>query len=195
MERRIALAVAASATVMLASATVGAAVFGGVSVLGFGSASKASTTSADDAGAGEKPKVVTRYRDVYDRVLFDTSANSGSAASNRPVELSSARRPEDPAGPETPVATPTSQPAAGSRRPATTRKPSSRKPSTATPTTVATRPPVSATTTTSTSVPTTTTTWPRGVPRDWPPGKPIPPKPPGCRDGKLEDDGRWNCQD
>jgi hypothetical protein len=41
---------------------------------------------------------------------------------------------------------------------------------------------------------TTTTTRPSGVPRDWPADKPIPPKPAGCRDGQLEDNGVWNCQ-
>ena len=41
---------------------------------------------------------------------------------------------------------------------------------------------------------TTTTTRPPGVPGDWPPDKPIPPMPAGCRDGQLEDNGVWNCQ-
>ena len=45
-----------------------------------------------------------------------------------------------------------------------------------------------------TQAPTTTTTRPSGVPRDWPADRPIPPKPPGCRDGQLEDNGVWNCQ-
>jgi hypothetical protein len=192
MERRIALAVAASATVLLASTTVGAAVFGGVSVLGFGHKSTTASSDAIDPVADGRPKVVTRYRDVYDRVLFDTPTNDGSGASSAPFELSATRQREI-AGPASPVATPTSNPAAPPRRPASSRRPTTRAPSGATPTTVATAPPGSVTTT-STSVPVTTTTWPSGVPRDWPPGKPIPPKPPGCRDGQLEDDGYWNCQ-
>jgi hypothetical protein len=32
------------------------------------------------------------------------------------------------------------------------------------------------------------------VPRDWPKNKPIPPKPAGCVNGQLEDNGVWNCQ-
>lgn len=51
------------------------------------------------------------------------------------------------------------------------------------------------TTTTAPKAATTTTTWPRGVPRDWPADKPIPPMPANCRDPQLEDNGVWNCQD
>jgi hypothetical protein len=40
-------------------------------------------------------------------------------------------------------------------------------------------------------VPTTTTI--RGVPKDWPAGKPIPPMPPGCQQPQLELNGVWNC--
>jgi hypothetical protein len=32
------------------------------------------------------------------------------------------------------------------------------------------------------------------VPADWPASKPIPPMPPGCKQGQLEDNGVWNCQ-
>ncbi len=39
----------------------------------------------------------------------------------------------------------------------------------------------------------TPTARPRGVPADWPAGKPIPPMPPGCQDPQLEDNGIWNC--
>ena len=64
-------------------------------------------------------------------------------------------------------------------------------------TTAAPRGTTSATTTTTTSVTatTTTTTLPPGarVPRDWPPGKPYPPIPPGCKKPQLEDNGVWNC--
>ena len=60
---------------------------------------------------------------------------------------------------------------------------------TAAPTT--TRPPA-----TTTTEPSTQTTLPPGakIPSDWPPGKPIPPVPPGCKEPVLEDNGVWNCQ-
>jgi hypothetical protein len=32
------------------------------------------------------------------------------------------------------------------------------------------------------------------VPANWPPGKPIPPKPANCKNGQLEDNGVWNCE-
>lgn len=49
--------------------------------------------------------------------------------------------------------------------------------------------------TSTTAAPTTTTTTrPAGVPKDWPADKPIPPMPDNCRQPKLEDNGRWNCQ-
>ena len=51
------------------------------------------------------------------------------------------------------------------------------------------------TTTAAPKAATTTTTWPRGVPRDWPADKPIPPMPADCREPHLEDNGVWNCQD
>jgi hypothetical protein len=35
---------------------------------------------------------------------------------------------------------------------------------------------------------------PRGVPEDWPAGKPVPPMPPNCHEPQLEDNGVWNCQ-
>jgi hypothetical protein len=56
--------------------------------------------------------------------------------------------------------------------------------------------PVAAPSTTAAPAPaTTTTTRPRGVPKDWPADKPIPPMPANCRDPQLEDNGVWNCQD
>ncbi len=48
--------------------------------------------------------------------------------------------------------------------------------------------------TSTTAAPTTTTTRPAGVPKDWPADKPVPPMPDNCRQPKLEDNGRWNCQ-
>jgi hypothetical protein len=32
------------------------------------------------------------------------------------------------------------------------------------------------------------------VPEGWPAGEPVPPMPEGCREPHLEDDGTWNCQ-
>ena len=50
------------------------------------------------------------------------------------------------------------------------------------------------TTTPPTTAGPTTTVRPAGVPASWPADKPIPPKPPGCVNGQLEDNGVWNCQ-
>jgi hypothetical protein len=47
---------------------------------------------------------------------------------------------------------------------------------------------------TTTTVAAPTSTLPRGVPANWPVGKPIPPKPPNCVNGQLEDNGVWNCE-
>ena len=68
-----------------------------------------------------------------------------------------------------------------------------RRVSTLLPTTPPTTPRV---TTPPTTAPPTGTTLPPGVriPSDWPPGKPIPPIPPGCKQPQLEDNGVWNCQ-
>lgn len=32
------------------------------------------------------------------------------------------------------------------------------------------------------------------IPENWPETKPLPPIPPGCRLGHLEDNGKWNCE-
>jgi hypothetical protein len=107
---------------------------------------------------------VVVYQDEYEYVATGGEATPVAAAPGTADEASGPA-----AAPQT-VSAPT--PAAGSVAP------------------VATSPPV----TTAPAPATTTTTWPSGVPRDWPADKPIPPKPAGCRDGQLEDNGVWNCQ-
>jgi hypothetical protein len=204
MERKKALAVAAAFTGVLGSTTVAMAAVGGLSLLGFGGGHPApsGTTATSQQGALAAARVITRTKDVYDRV---TVAGAADPTLTRAAGLASAVQPEVqvPGVPASPTAVPR-------RTVVTTRhhKPRSRptsRPSTpatpavrSTPTTTTepfeTPQPIATTTTTTTVPPVTTTTWPRGVPRDWPPGKPIPPMPPNCREPQLEDNGVWNCQ-
>ena len=209
MERRKALALAAAVTGSLGSATVAVAAVGGLSVLGFGAGHHATQLSSlasyqtSGAGAGG---VVTRTKDVYDRVTVGTHTaamtRSASAAAPAVLDPTVAPGPTD--------AVPALQPAKTHRRrttkavprsttrtptPTTIRSPAVQQPEPPEPaTTTTTEPPaIQSPTTTTTMAPVTTTTRPRGVPADWPPGKPIPPMPPNCRDPQLEDNGVWNC--
>jgi hypothetical protein len=204
MERRKALAFAAAVTGTLGTASVAVAAVGGLSVLGFGAVHHDTRLSSLASYQSGPDGVVIRTKDVYDRVTVE---GGGSAAATRSVALASGAAPalSDPAiapGPEAAVgpsrgvkthrrrATKT-VPRSAPRTPATT---STTEParSSETPKPGAPAPPA---VTTTTMAPVTTTTRPRGVPADWPPGKPIPPMPPNCGQPKLEDNGVWNCQD
>ena len=143
MERKKALAVAATITCVLGSTAVAAASVGGTSILGFGGGSDVRFASVAGAQTvAQSTRIVRRTRDVYDEVVVGNSPASE--------------------GPET-----TEPPPPQVQDPATT----------------------------TTSAPVTTTTRPPGVPKDWPPDKPIPPVPPNCHHPQLEDNGVWNCED
>ena len=210
MDRRKALAFAAAVTGVLASMTVAVAAVSGVSLLGFGGkhASRldalASYQSSADPGAG----VITRTRNEYDKVVVGDASLAASTRSagvvSKPAAVSQAPGGEtSPSGAaprpapkharraaSAPSATVPAGKAHGGSWATTTTEPRS---TTTEPRLTTTGPPSTTTTTATTLPPVTTTTRPPGVPRDWPPGKPIPPMPPNCRHPQLEDNGVWNC--
>jgi hypothetical protein len=168
MNRKLALAGSLSAAVALVS--------GAVMVGTLLSASPGHHTTPDLAVASVDTESATVtsldpvvvYQDEYELVASGQAAPaSGSAAPGSSQEVSGA------------VSGPASGFAAGG---------SSVVPAVSSP--VVTTPPVTA----APAPATTTTTRPPGVPSDWPPDKPIPPMPPGCREPQLEDNGVWNCQ-
>ncbi len=205
MERRLALATAFAGAATLGIGTVCMAAVGGVGILGFGSADASNVAS-----------VITQVENI-DRIVViasgtvpDTEAPAGDPAAPTPAE------PGAPIAqpPATPRATlpggapaPTPAPTAGpTDSPTPTPGPTQSTPTTPTtakttttdaPVTTATPTTAKATTTTAKATTTTaapTSTLPAGVPRDWPAGKPIPPKPANCVKGQLEDNGVWNCE-
>lgn len=182
---------------MMATVVVGTLAFaalGGIDVLGFGTEAQSApveivetsptTTAANDVTisvdttttlVGEQPATSINP----DGTPMESSGvtNGGGAA-----PIATTPRATTPGAPATTAGT------TPATTPAATAAPT---PSTAAPTTVTvprtTTPPVT------TAAP-PASTLPAGVPKDWPPGKPIPPKPAGCIDGQLEDNGVWNCQ-
>jgi hypothetical protein len=191
MERRTALAVASTATALLGSTVVAAASVTNTSLLGFGPGARAAVAIATSDTARPASTTVRRTRDVYDRyvVAVGTDATPGAdSAAPRTVPTGIVPATAAPAtGLPSVDSTPTSLPARhrGSDGSDDTTPTTARTPLTS-PTPV---PP------STTTIPTTPTTRPRGVPRDWPADKPIPPMPPNCREPKLEDNGVWNCDD
>ncbi len=190
MERKRAMAVAATVTCVLGSSTVALAATAGVPVLGFGrSAADAAEVSTvwQASTAHQARRVVTRTKNVVDKVVVDVPEGGGATVT--------------PPNPTTAPATPAPVATTYTPRPSTTAAAPHRQPRTedddAPPTTAhtpVTHPPEPVATSTTTLI-TTTTTRPPGVPADWPPGKPIPPMPPNCHNPQLEDNGVWNCQD
>jgi len=215
MERRKALALAATVTGVLGSTTVAVAAVTGVSVLGLGGRPGARAGSLTSyRPSAEVAGVVTRTKDVYDKVVVGGVPQAASARSAGLVSVAlPLTAPAGVAAPPTssaPHATPSRRHRHRSTTTSTTfrvarapgRLPAPTSTSTSTTTTdpsptVPTLPPttIAPTTTTSTMPPVTTTTRPPGVPRDWPPGKPIPSVPPNCHHPELEDNGVWNCED
>jgi hypothetical protein len=215
MDRKKALALAATVTGVLASTTVAVAAVTGFSVLGFGGthAPRLSSLASYESSAGGSPGVITRTTEVYDKVVVEGTPRAvvaaapaglmaGPAAADQPATVAGSpavvkprpapRRHHRHHAPNTSTTTRS----ALSPRPAST--PTTERPTEPTTPTgpEPTDPPVMLPpSTTSTIPPVTTTTRPPGVPRDWPPGKPIPPMPPNCRHPQLEDNGVWNCGD
>ncbi len=180
MERRKALALAGASTLVLGSAVVALASVGG-SFLGFGSGDHDGVGSftAPPTIRAAKRHVTVRARDVYDRYVIDVGGESQRTAKRTTT---------------TPVITPAVIAAPLDATPTTVLPPAPDNDeesgsSHSTPTTVD-DPPARPTPTTGI----TPTTRPRGVPDDWPAGKPIPPMPANCHQPQLEDNGVWNCQ-
>jgi len=196
------MACAVAITSVLGSTTVAFASVGGGSLLGFGRApaSGIGSVSAAQLDATNAAGVVHRTRNVYDEVVV-----GDRTAPSTPAALTATRAGALMPAPVPAVSAPPSAPAAevtGRHHRSTTNSPGDnegegRRPPAAkkdpTPAPVQDGPTTS--TTSTTAPPVTTTTRPRGVPADWPPDKPIPPMPPGCRQPQLEDNGVWNCQD
>jgi hypothetical protein len=165
VERRKALAVSAVAAVLVTAIVVMAVALVQMSAQSNGtdSALPSSLVAPSSTASSDSPEPAIEYQDVYDV--------SGATVA--------------PTNPTPPAAVTGDQPGETGRGP------------TAAPGPVASdsvTPPARPTTTTTPPPPTvTTTTLPPGVPADWPPGKPIPPMPPGCRKPQLEDNGVWNC--
>jgi hypothetical protein len=180
MQRRRALALAGASTLVLGSGVVGSAAVGG-SFLGFGGGARDDTGSltAPVVASASKPHVSMRLRDVYDRYVVDVGGAPGGASkgaatlSSTPAVIAA---PLGPAPTTVPAVAPDTSGGGGAARP--------------TPTSVddaPSRPPPTPTTN-------VTPKRPRGVPEDWPAGKPVPPMPPNCHEPQLEDNGVWNCQ-
>jgi hypothetical protein len=186
MQRKHAMAVAATATLVLGGSTVALAASAGAPVLGFGRSDAAEVSTASEASIAQQARrVVTRTKDVLDIVVVDvpeggtvSSTRAAPIATEAPERIPAARaaRPQREAeSPFRPRRNRAIDPPPTTDRPRDTERGEPSAPST--------------------SVPATTTTRPRGVPADWPPGEPIPPMPPDCHQPQLEDNGVWNCQD
>lgn len=171
MERRKALAVAASTALLASSGVIAtfAAWTGGDDstatagtapvTVPLGARSNAPDTTPLD------PVIVTERRDIYDQVVVaGTPQAAGGSAAPSAQAAPTATAPAPAAAAVKPSAKPTASAATGTAS-ATTTSPSP-----------------------------TTTTRPPGVPKDWPADRPIPPMPAGCRQPQLEDNGTWNCQ-
>ncbi len=203
MERRRALALASTATLLVGSTIVSVASVSGASFLGFGGGSSHSAT-AGTGGSAPAPGVVHQTRNIYDRYVLDVGGGSTDAGPTGSPHAPSALvavpnfgvgDASGPSGPD--QSTTTTRPAPSPHTPPSTPRSSKPKVAAPTPTTEPDEPTPVTTTPAPTSAPTTTatttTTWPQGVPHDWPKNKPIPPMPPNCRQPQLEDNGVWNC--
>lgn len=195
MERTKALAASTAATLALGSGIVAAASITGASFLGFGVVKHNARSTAAATPDGSKPGVVVRTRNVYDRYVVET------ANGTPPVGGGSGTTTGSPGGAGTPGSTPPTgtsperEPRAPTPTP-TTSPPRTGKTPSNTPTTRPEEPTTPPAVTPTTPAPSPTTipaTWPIGVPKDWPPDKPIPPMPPNCGQPQLEDNGVWNC--
>jgi hypothetical protein len=107
MERKQALASAAAGTAALGAAVVAAAALGSYALLGFGGhAPRTRATARPVVAEHIRPKVVTKYEDVYvKRVVNTTIAPSAPAAAPSPVQLVASVPP--PTGPPTTLTLPT----------------------------------------------------------------------------------------
>ncbi|MBI4934987.1 MAG: hypothetical protein HY828_13985 [Actinobacteria bacterium] len=210
MERRKAMATALAGAVTLGLGTVCLAAVGGAPMLGLTAAEQVKTMTGvtevqmiDRVVVIRSGSTVPVEPAVVQLIAPETAAPVGPApAPGRTAPAgTTAGAPAAiwPAATPSPTPAPTSgtiasSPAAAAPAtpaPATTAKAPTPAP---TPAPVTTAKPV-ATTIAPTTTKAPTTTLPRGVPKDWPAGKPIPPMPANCQDPQLELNGVWNCDD
>lgn len=202
MERRLALATAGAVAATLGIGTVCFAALGGGNLLGL--SGDGGAAKIVPAGAVEQvTKVVVVHSADTTIVVAPTGTDGTSpAAPASPVAVSAPVVPVVGTAAPTPTTAPAAAPdptVASTTKPttATTAKPTATtvKPVTTTSAAPATTAPPSTAAPTTVKPVTSTTSRPRGVPADWPAGKPIPPMPPGCQDPQLELNGVWNCDD
>lgn len=182
----MALATAVTVAATLGIGTIGYATISGGHLLGLGSASGSKSMTpvteletitrvvvvhAADGSVVTDPAGVAVT--VLRTVLVPRVVPAGGASAAPPVASPSATAPVATPAPTTGTTTTTTSP------------PSTTPPSTPPSTTIRRS--------TTTTVKSTATTLPKGVPADWPVGKPIPPMPPGCEQPQLELNGVWNC--
>jgi len=153
----------------------------GSAVLVLGAASGSSTVLSTDASTTEAATVVSQvqYDDTYAIVGEVGSGSSGA------VQAASVAAAPPGSAVEAPATTTTARSDPPATEPAPNPEP---KPET----------------TTTTTTPTTPTTlvvlYPKDlppgweIPENWPQNKALPPIPPGCVLGHLEDNGHWNCE-
>jgi hypothetical protein len=223
MERRLALAAAGAAAATFGIGTVCFAALGGTDILGLTATGTLSIAPAAAPKTITRVVVVVGpdgapigTEVVTETVPIEAAAADTAPADVAPESTAAVALPTDPAAstaatspigaspnqnlswspyapkPTTTVATKVTVTtvAAAKPTPLTTRVTVPAPATTVAITSPTTAPPV--VTTTTAAAP--TSTLPRGVPADWPAGKPIPPKPPNCVKGQLEDNGVWNCE-
>ena len=200
-DRRTRLVSAAVAVMFVASCVLAVAVAGVFDIPGGHRVVVPAPVSAEQA---EAPTTVVETRFVDDP-YYVASEPIGGSTSDSPAAAPGGLRPQaspalsvpgvDPGGGTPATGALDSAPAAGAGpqvapvpRPALAPTPSPTAPSVTTPPAAGPQATVPGPTTTSTTLPAGAR-----IPRDWPPGKPIPPIPPGCRKPVLEDNGVWNC--
>lgn len=208
MERRKAMATALAGAVTLGLGTVCLAAIGGAPMLGLAAADPIKTmTGVTEVQMIDRVVVVRSGSTVpvdpavVQLIAPETAppvgpapaptraAPAGTTAAAPTAAWPSASPSPTPAPTSGSIASSPAAAAPATQAPATTAKAA---PATQAPATTA-KPVVTTIAPTTTKAP--TTTLPRGVPRDWPAGKPIPPMPANCNDPQLELNGVWNCDD
>ena len=212
MDKKTAIATSAAVTLFIASTALAVAVAGVFE--GEPAGRRAIVPASSERAAGGAPTTIVETRYVDDpyyvpgadpggssgAALSSTGAAAAGAASTGAgaTAVSGAGTTGSSGGSEmalaatSPVAGATGSPSSssGSSAPATASVPN---PGAAAPTTAKPVAPTTVRPPTTTAAPPTTLPLGVRIPSDWPPGKPIPPIPPGCQKPQLEDNGVWNC--
>jgi hypothetical protein len=182
VERRKAMAYAATSALILSSGLVAGAAVGGFNVLGFGGQFSSviagaegtvptTAATASEAATTPPPIYVTKYSIVDDYVVVTTATTAAPTTAAVAAAAAPAASPTTPATQAAPTAYPSFDVV-----------PSEEDPS-------------SPDTTARSYTPTTTNSgYPSGVPSSWPADQPVPPKPANCHDARLTLDGIWHCE-